>query len=94
MATKDAAFEPEKIELEQKGKMHLLYSVTGKDRDHMATFFHEHKAKYVADAIVAHYGIKVTKKRTTETTVASKAPAKTKAKPAAKTPVKGKPRKK
>lgn len=80
MAKATEGFEPEKIEVEKKGRMVLLYAVTGKEREHMASFFHEHKAKYVTDALKEKYGVKVVTKKATAETVDPKT-AKAKVKP-------------
>lgn len=93
MAGKAPTFTPDRIEVEQKGKMVLLYAVTGKEREHMASFFHEHKADYVTAALKEKYGVRVVKKKATATDVTPKA-TKTTAKSTSKTPVKSKPAKK
>lgn len=84
------AFNPDKIEVIRKGPMTLYYASTGSaEAKHMASFFHDEKSDWVLEAIKAHYGIKVVKKRPTaeEVTTDSPAPKATKAKAAAKAPV-------
>lgn len=48
------SFEPEGIIKRTKGKMIMLYALVDGEEQHMASFFHEEKAKYVLDAIVSH----------------------------------------
>ena len=65
-------FAPDKIEIETKGKMVLLYAITGKERAHMASFFHGYKADYVAEALAAQYDVKIVKKKPADAAPAAK----------------------
>ena len=75
MADKEE-FSPDKIEVVRKGAMTLFYASAGKaEPKHMASFFHEEKSDWVLDAIKAHYGTKVVKKRNASEEVTTDSPA-------------------
>lgn len=45
-------FDPKKLKVEKKGRMIMFYDITGPgDPEHVCSFFHDHKAEWLAKVL-------------------------------------------